>query len=142
MLVREVMSPEPVTVAADATLREAVERMLRERVGSVLLTRDGDPAGILTETDALRGAYRAERSLAAVPAAAAATEGLVTVPPTATTRRAVELMRDDGVKKLVVTEGLDAVGVVTTTDLAHNQPALLREAHEIESGRGDWEPGE
>lgn len=142
MFVREVMSPDPVTVAADVTLRAAVERMLREHVGSVLVTREGDPAGILTETDALRTAYRAERPLAAVPVTAAATGELVTIPPAATTRRAVDLMRRKGVKKLVVTEGLDAVGVVTTTDLAHAQPELLREAHRIEADREGWEPEE
>ncbi|WP_435124353.1 CBS domain-containing protein [Halobaculum sp. D14] len=140
MQVREVMSDDPVTVDVDASVQTAVGRMLREGIGSVVVTSGDDPAGILTETDALKAGYLAERRFADIPVTKAMTRDPVTIPPSATTRRAANRMRAEDVKKLVVVDGIDLVGVVTVTDLARNQTALVREAHRIERGRGGWEP--
>ncbi len=134
------MSDEVVTVDAGASLREAVERMLREGVGSVVVTRDGTPAGILTETDALKAGYLAERPFAEIPVAKAATGSLATIAPGTTLRKAVETMRDRDVKKLPVVESMELVGILTTTDVVRNQEALLDEAHRVSEGREGWSP--
>ena len=129
------MTDEVVTVDADASLRAAVGLMLRERVGSVVVTRGGEPAGILTETDALKAGYLAERPFAEIPVSKAATGSLVTTAPDATIRRAVRQMLDRDVKKLPVVESMELIGILTTTDVVRNQEALIAEAHRLEDGR-------
>jgi len=81
-------------VTADVVAAPAVGRMLRERVGSVVVTRDANPAGILTETDALKAGYLSERPFAEVPVSKAASGPLVTVSPGATVRKAVRRYGD------------------------------------------------
>lgn len=62
MLVQELMTTDVVTCDADATLRQAVGLLLEHGVGSVILTSDeGNPTGIITETDALRAGYETDR---------------------------------------------------------------------------------
>jgi len=142
MLVRDAMTTDVVTVPADAPLRRAVGVMLREGVGSAVVTRNGDPAGIVTETDALKAAYRFERPFGEIPVAKAASDGVVTIPPDATVRKAVRKMHDEDVKKLPAVEGLDVVGVLTMTDVVREQEALIDEAVRLEEGRSGWSGGE
>ncbi len=56
----------PVTVGPEASVREALETMERERVGSVIVTRpeDGAPLGIFTLHDLLRRVALAGNDLA------------------------------------------------------------------------------
>lgn len=134
------MTTDVVTVPADASLRQAVGRMLREAIGSVVVTRDGTPAGILTETDALKAGYRFEEPLSRIPVSEAASGSLVTTTEDATIRRAVRRMLDRDVKKLPVVEGVEVVGILTMTDVVRKQEALIDEAHRLEEGRQGWTP--
>ena len=138
MLVRDAMTTDVVTVAADASLRDAVGRMLREGVGSAVVTREGTPAGIVTETDALKAGYLAERPFAEIPVSKVASGSLVTVSPDATVRKAVEKMHDADVKKLPVVESMEMVGILTMTDVVRKQEELRAEAHRLEKGRQGW----
>ncbi|MFQ5418258.1 MAG: CBS domain-containing protein [Myxococcota bacterium] len=53
--VKEVMASEPISVAPEATLREAGEKMLHHRIGCVPVVKpDGTLIGLVTETDLLR----------------------------------------------------------------------------------------
>ena len=87
MLVEEVMTTHLVTCDADATVRDATESMLRNRIGSVVVTDGGTPAGILTESDVLHAGYVTDDPLSAIPVREAASAPLVTVRPDATLRR-------------------------------------------------------
>ncbi len=58
VVVEEVMTPQPITVAPTDTLREAARLMLTHRIGCLpVVERDGRLVGLVTETDLLRGAY-------------------------------------------------------------------------------------
>lgn len=140
MLVREAMTTGVVTVPADTSLQQAVGRMLREGIGSVLVTRDGNPTGIVTETDALKAGYLSERPFAKISVSKAASGSLVTTSKGTTIRKAVRQMHDHDVKKLPVVENMEIVGILTMTDVVRKQEALIDEAHQIEQGRDDWTP--
>ncbi len=132
------MTSEVVTVPADASLQEAVGQMLREGVGSAVVTREGNPAGIVTETDALKAGYLSERPFPEIPVAKAATGSLVTTAPDATVRKAVRQMHDEDVKKLPVVESMEMVGILTMTDVVRKQEKLIDEAVGLEEGREGW----
>ncbi|MFC7081457.1 CBS domain-containing protein [Halorussus caseinilyticus] len=138
MLVRDAMTTDVVTAAADASVREAVGRMLRAGVGSVVVTREGNPAGILTETDALKAGYHAERPFGEIPVSKAATDSLVTTSPGTTIRGAVRQMRENDVKKLPVVDGMEIVGMLTMTDVVRAQENLVDEAVRLEERRQGW----
>jgi len=52
--VRNVMSPNVVTVAPDETIHGAVELMLRHRIGCLPVVEHGKLVGLISETDCLR----------------------------------------------------------------------------------------
>ena len=49
--VREVMSSPPITVSEDAPLEEAARMMVQKKIGCLPVMRDGELAGVITETD-------------------------------------------------------------------------------------------
>jgi CBS domain-containing protein len=140
MLVEDVMATDIVTCEAEATLRVAVERMLRAHVGSVIVTREGNPAGIVTETDALLAGYRTEKPFGEIPVRSVASDSLVTIQPSRTVRSAIQLMREEAIKKLPVVEGLDLVGILTMTDITRHYGDIVREIHDLERpmARREW----
>ena len=55
MKAKDVMTSAVVTIAPDATLREAIERMVSCRISGVpVVGRDGKLVGMLTEGDLVR----------------------------------------------------------------------------------------
>jgi acetoin utilization protein AcuB len=54
ILVREIMTPDPVTVGPDLSAQEAAGLMVSERFGALPVEKDGTTVGIVTETDLLR----------------------------------------------------------------------------------------
>jgi acetoin utilization protein AcuB len=54
ILVREIMTPNPVTIGPDAAAQEAARIMVRERFGALPVEEDGKVVGMITETDLLR----------------------------------------------------------------------------------------
>lgn len=141
VLVGDIMETDIVTAPADTSLRTVVERMLRQDIGSVIVTRDDLPAGIITETDVLVGGYRSGAPFAEISAEAVMTTPLITITEGATTRKAVERMQDNGIKKLPVVDELDLIGILTMTDLVHHQNDLVKEAHRIEDRQTSWLSG-
>ena len=54
LVVKEVMTNDPITIAADAPLAEAARVMLKQKIGALVVVEDGRLAGILTEADFVR----------------------------------------------------------------------------------------
>lgn len=139
MQVSDLMTTEVVAVPADATLAVAVEQMLKQSVGSVIVTHDGDPAGIVTESDALRAALLADAPFEAIPVAKVTSRPLTTITPHQTVRAAIETMVDAGVKKLPVVDGYELVGIVTLADVAWHFSDIRKEATSLLDNRQNWE---
>ena len=139
MLVEDVMTTDVVTCDHEATLQAAATRMLERHVGSVIVTADGDPAGILTETDALQAGVVTDRPFSEITVGDVASHPLITVTRDVTVGRAVDRMREEDVKKLVVVDGLSLEGIVTRSDVVLHFGEFIDEAHAIDDRREDWE---
>jgi signal-transduction protein with cAMP-binding, CBS, and nucleotidyltransferase domain len=139
MQVREIATSEVVSCPADATLTQAVESMLDQRVGSILVTRDGDATGIVTETDAMHAGAVTDRPFDDIEVREVMTSPLETISPRATVRDAVQQMQTADVKKLPVVEQLDVVGIVTLTDIVYHYSDIVREAQDAATRQSRWE---
>lgn len=115
--IRDVMTNDPRTLPASATLRDAAEEMRRADIGSVIVMKDGSICGIVTDRDlVVRGIAQGgtpETSLADI-----CSQDLVTLSPEQPVDEAVRLMRDRAVRRLPVEEGGRPVGIVSLGDLA------------------------
>src|SRR5439155_19661588 len=108
---------EVLRIDADASVREAVERMVAANVGSLLVTAGGEIAGIVTERDYLRRVAlegltdreTAVREIMSTP--------LVVVTPETTIDECMALMTDRRIRHLPVIRDGDVVGIVSIGDL-------------------------
>ena len=141
MFVSDVMTADVVTVPVEATLEDAVERMLEYDVGSVIAERDGDPTGIVTTSDVLEATHATGEPLASIPVESTMSHPLETVAPDATVRTAARRLQEAGIKRLAVVEGIDLAGVVTQSDVVRNHSLLLKEAVHNEERRQAFERG-
>lgn len=114
---RELVKRPPVTCTEQTSVREALETMRRERVGSILVTRpDGTGGGIFTLRDlrdrvALAG-HDVEGAVAGV-----MTRDPVTLPANAMAFDAAVTMARHGFHHLVLVEAGYPVGIVSEGDL-------------------------
>ena len=116
-IIRNVMTPEPVTVSSTTTLEQAARHMRDAGIGNVIVL-DGDQiAGILTDRDIVVRAV-AEGRDAQTPIGEVASRDLTTISPDDTLEAAVELMRERSIRRLPVVEAGRAVGIVSLGDLA------------------------
>jgi CBS domain-containing protein len=118
--IAEVMKPNPVTCNTDDTIQSAAQVMRDRDIGDVIVLDASGLCGIVTDRDLV------VRSLAAglEPSARigdVCSRDVSTVEPDADVGRAVELMRNNALRRLPVVDGDQLVGVVTIGDLAISQ---------------------
>jgi CBS domain-containing protein len=116
--VREVMTAKPLALQEGTTLAEAARAMRDHDVGDVVLLKDDQVTGIVTDRDmtiraVAEGMHPDEAVLAQI-----ASKDLVTLSPDATVDEAAELMRSRAVRRLPVVEEGRPVGIVSLGDLA------------------------
>ena len=119
--VREVMTPEPVTLPLDAPLTEAARLMRDQEIGGVLVTQDGMLCGLLTDRDIVVRAVAEGRDLTGTRLAEICSAGIVTVSPDDETATALRLMRGSAVRRLPVVEDGRPVGIVSIGDLTSDR---------------------
>lgn len=138
MLVEDVMTDTVETCDIRRPLRVAIERMLEYRIGSIVVTDDGDPCGIITETDVLAAGLATGRPPGDIEVATATSRPLITIAPGDTVRKAVNVMHAEDVKKLPVVEDLSVVGILTRSDLVYHYGSVIDEARRVGEQRSDW----
>lgn len=138
MRVADIMSTPAVTVERETTVHDAIEQMLKRRVGSVVVVVDGNAVGILTRSDALRAAYHAGSDLKSIAVERAMSKDLRTTKPARTLRSVLRTMEKHGIKKLPVVEEFEPVGIVTMTDIAQRLPEEVQEATANLERSDDW----
>ncbi len=118
--VREVMTPNPVTMPPTATVKEAVATMADRDIGSVLVVdEDGRLVGIVSERDVIRRVLAQDRSLEDTRLADIMTPNPVSVDPEATVEEALRAMARLRVRHLPVVDKETGrlVGIVSIRDI-------------------------
>ncbi len=117
--VRRLNPTPPRALDESATVADAVEVMRAERVGCLLVTRDGELIGVFTERDLLTRVLAVARPLT-TKLANAMTRGPVSVAENDPIRTAVVRMQSGGYRHLpVVDEGNRPVGVLSAKRIVH-----------------------
>lgn len=118
---RDIMTPQAHTVGENQSLVDAAALMRDQGVGALpVLSGDGALAGIITDRDIVVNGVAAGHDLGAV-AVGSVTQGIVsTVSPDEDVERIVGVMGDQQIKRLVVIDGHEVVGMISESDLARN----------------------
>jgi CBS domain-containing protein len=112
---------EVLKIDADATVFAAVERMVENNVGSLLVTEGDEIAGIVTERDYLRRVTLEGREERETPVREIMSSPLIVVTPETTIDECMALMTDRRIRHLPVVEEGTVVGVVSIGDLVKFQ---------------------
>jgi CBS domain-containing protein len=145
VVVREKATNELFSVAASATVLEAVDAMSRHDIGAVLiLTEDGLVGGIFTERDLLVRVVEAGRDPKATPISLVMTRDVHFVSPETPIDAALSLMLVQRHRHLLVIDGPTVYGLVSMRDLVHRLvrhgqgrfEAAVRQAGGIRPGVG------
>jgi acetoin utilization protein AcuB len=113
MRIQDIMSTKVLSVSPSVSLSEARTRMKAASVHHLLVQKDRDVVGVLSERDLGGGKLAARDGVVAD----VMTENVVTASPEMTIRQAANLLRGRSIGCLPVVEDERAVGIVTTTDL-------------------------
>jgi CBS domain-containing protein len=113
------MTKTVVKLPEEATLVEAARAMRDYDIGDVVVTAGGVLAGLATDRDIVVRAVAEGKDLATTRLSDVITEDVIRVRHDASLDDAAELMREHGVRRLVVTNDVDEVtGVLSLGDLA------------------------
>jgi len=104
-------------IDADASVFEAVQRMVEENIGSLLVTERGTIAGIVTERDYLRRVTLEGRTDRDTAVREIMSKPLIAVSPETTVDECMSLMTDRRVRHLPVVDEGTVVGLVSIGDL-------------------------
>jgi CBS domain-containing protein len=116
--IREVMTADPRTADSSATVAEAAREMRDGDVGSVVVTENGNVAGIITDRDIAVRVVAEGRDPDATRVSEAATMSPVTLTVDQTVEDAIRLVREQDVRRIVVVQDGRPAGVVSLGDLA------------------------
>jgi CBS domain-containing protein len=105
-------APVP-TVLPSTHVSDVVRVMVNENVGAVVVVRDFEPLGMITERDILERVVFANRDLREVVAQEIMTAPLVTIDSKRTIEKALEIMHKNKLRRLVVVEHEKLVGLLT-----------------------------
>lgn len=115
--ISDVLTPDPVTLEATGTVRDAAELMRAGDIGDVVVVDDGRLLGIVTDRDLVVRVLAVGGS-PEDPVRQACSGDLVTVAPDTPIEEAARVMREHDVRRLPVTVGEELVGIVSLGDLA------------------------
>lgn len=117
-LIREVMTPSPKMVDASESIAQTAKLMRDSDVGAVIVTQGKRLNGIATDRDIAVRAVADGRDPRKTTVGEIASKDIAALSPDDSLERAVDLMREKAVRRLLVMEGERPVGIVSLGDLA------------------------
>jgi CBS domain-containing protein len=124
ILVKDIMNSPVITAAPDANARELAERMSKANVGSVVITEDSKPLGIVTDRDIVARAATKDEAPSKI-LARDIMQPLYTIDGERLVTDAARLLRKHNTKRLGVTYNDKLEGMVSASDLIAVTPELV-----------------
>ena len=114
-----IMTRNPVTIKPDLPVKKALQLMIKKDIGSLIVVKNGEPIGIVTERDVTRRSLRPAKAKGVYdrPVTRLMSRPLITVPPATPVWEAFEAMVTKKIRRLPIVEQRRLVGIVTERDL-------------------------
>ena len=135
ILVRDVMSSPVRTIGAGDSVKDAVRKMNKFRIGCLVVMQGDRPIGILTERDIMRDVVEPCVDPSLIRVSDVMSTPIMTIDPAASIEDAARIMSMKHIKKLPVVEEGRLVGIVTATDLMKSEPELVSALTDLLSKR-------
>jgi len=125
IIVRDVMTKNIKTVKTDDTVHDAVKKMNKFDIGSVIVVSSGRAVGIITETNIMRRIVEPRMDPATVWVKDIMSSPLITVESNAALEEAAKIMAEKRINRLPVMDGDKLLGVISSSDIVKASPTQL-----------------
>ncbi|MCJ7767923.1 CBS domain-containing protein [Candidatus Bathyarchaeota archaeon] len=122
MSISKLMTQPVMRIDEDSTIQEAVEIMGKESFGTLLATRYGKDVGILTAGDIISKVVAKKMNLEMIKVKEIMSSPLVTIDKKTTGEDALRTMVKNDVRRLLITDNEEIVGIFTTSDITKLVP--------------------
>ena len=139
-IVADVMTREPVIVKPDINLLDCAKKMVKKRVGSLLLVEKKHLVGFISEKDILWALIKKSKDdLSSIKAIDISPKKIATTKPTATISQVIEKMKKVKFERLPVIQNGELLGIVTAKDILNFHPEFYPELEEFAKVREQTE---
>jgi len=132
--VKEIMVKDVISIHADATVKEAVELMNKNEIGCLIVAREREAVGIVTERDVLKRVVSKSRDPEVTKVSEIMSKPLIVGGPDMYVEDAAKLMFKRNIKKLPVMKNGRLIGLVTLSDIArvaNIEPQIVKVVEEL-----------
>jgi len=117
LAVRDVMTRTVVTATPDMSAAQAGKKMVENRVGSVIIVKEGRPVGIVTESDMVAKVIFKNVKPSSIKLEQLMSKPLITTKSSDDVHEAVLMMAQKKIRRLPVIDGDELVGIITDADV-------------------------
>lgn len=117
-LIRELMTPQPITLPSDTSVQEAARTMRDTDIGDVLVDDDGQLRGIVTDRDLVIRGLAERDDLSDMRLHEVCSEHVITARPDEEVDNVIAKMREHAIRRIPVVDNGEAVGMFSLGDAA------------------------
>ncbi|MBU1129463.1 MAG: CBS domain-containing protein [Nanoarchaeota archaeon] len=132
VLVADIMTKDPITAKADLNLLDCAKKMVKGKVGSLILADKKKLIGLITQRDILWALVKkSKEDLKTIKAVDISPKKLATIKPSSTIKEALSKMKKLKFERLPVIQNNELVGMLTIKDILNFHPELYPELDEF-----------
>ncbi|MGH9980546.1 MAG: CBS domain-containing protein [Nitrososphaeraceae archaeon] len=124
VLVRDVMNSPIISSSPDSNIKEIAEKMKKERIGSIVIFKNEEPVGIVTDWDIVTDGFSRDVPPSSI-IASEIMKRLYTIEGEETITEAARLLRKHNIKRLGVVYKNRLVGIISSSDVIAVTPDLI-----------------
>lgn len=128
-LAEDIMTRDVVTVAPTASMKTIASKMANRKISSIIVVEKKMPVGIISERDFVRRVFSRNKGTN-IKAKDIMSYPVLSVRPRDTVAQAVNIMKENSVRHLLVTEENNIHGIITETDLLRGETNYVK-AHQF-----------
>ncbi len=130
--VKDAMVTRVITITPEKTVAEAAKMMISQNIGGLVVVKNKEPVGIITEKDFTR-LIATKKDPYKLKIEKIMSKPLITISPEASIMDAARLMTKSGIRKLPVKQDGKLVGIITAEDIVRVAPKELELLLELAS---------
>ena len=116
--VRDIMQKNVITIDHDKTALEAAEMLKEKEISFLVIQKDGNPIGLVTERDIVRKIAAEDKKSSELLIKDLMSKNFKWVKPEDSIEDAIQKMLNNNIRRLLVLENDRLVGVITQTDFS------------------------
>lgn len=140
ILVVDIMTREPIIISPNSNLLECAKKMVKDKVGNLILVDKKRLIGIISQRDILWALVKKSNAdLTKVRAIDISPKKIATIKPESTIKEAIEKMKKLKFERLPVVHENELVGMITAKDILSFHPEIYPEIEEFSKIREEAE---